>query len=190
MDTRNDNRTLPPQTPSGRPPEDDRVIEALEEIVEEHRRLIEQNRLLIEENRLLAERCERLLEKCDLIEERGDALRRGLIENLREFYSMLLETLSAAIGARNLAWNYVAYTVLKGSGFTEEEIRRRYEDEKKAWIEEREEIAQALEEAVRNLDYPFGPEAFASSGAVVEEPDFGFGDGGVSPPPLRKERSL
>jgi hypothetical protein len=111
--------------------------------------LVEQNRRLIEQNRLFADRYERLLERSETIEDQWDSLKRGLIQNLREFYAMLLETLSASIGARNLAWNYVARVILDKSGFTKEQIGRRYEDEKKAWIEEREKIAEELERAVR-----------------------------------------
>ncbi|MCI0389677.1 MAG: hypothetical protein MOB07_13070 [Acidobacteria bacterium] len=113
--------------------------------------LVEQNRQLIEQNRLANERCERLLEKYERLEERSDGLKQGLIQNLREFYAILLETLSAAIGARRLAWNYVAHTALKQSGFSDEQIKQRYEAERKAWIDEKENIADALEVAISKM---------------------------------------
>jgi uncharacterized protein YdcH (DUF465 family) len=106
---------------------------------------------LIEQNRLANERYERLLEKYEQLDERNARLKQGLIQNLREFYAILLETLSASIGARRLTWNYVAYTVLKQSGSTDEQIKQRYEAEKKAWIDEKDKIANALEEAIKKM---------------------------------------
>jgi hypothetical protein len=98
-----------------------------------------------------SERYERLIEKYERLEEQNSSLKQGLIQNLREFYAILLETLSASIGARRLAWNYVAYTVLKQSGSTDEQIKQRYEAEKKAWIDEKDNIADALEEAIKKM---------------------------------------
>ena len=106
---------------------------------------------LVEQNRLANERYERLLEKYEQLDERNARLKQGLIQNLREFYAILLETLSASIGARRLTWNYVAYTVLKQSGSTDEQIKQRYEAEKKAWIDEKDKIANALEEAIKKM---------------------------------------
>jgi len=106
---------------------------------------------LIEQNRLANERYERLLEKYEELDERNARLKQGLIQNLREFYAILLETLSASIGARRLAWNYVAYTMLKQSGSTDEQIKQRYEAEKKAWMDEKDKIANALEEAIKKM---------------------------------------
>jgi hypothetical protein len=111
-------------------------------------RVLEQ---LVEQNRLANERYERLLEKYEQLDERNARLKQGLIQNLREFYAILLETLSASIGARRLTWNYVAYTMLKQSGSTDEQIKQRYEDEKKAWIDEKDKIANALEEAIKKM---------------------------------------
>jgi len=106
---------------------------------------------LVEQNRLANERYERLLEKYEQLDERNARLKQGLIQNLREFYAILLETLAASIGARRLTWNYVAYTVLKQSGSTDEQIKQRYEAEKKAWIDEKDKIANALEEAIKKM---------------------------------------
>jgi hypothetical protein len=106
---------------------------------------------LIEQNRLANERYERLLEKYEQLDERNARLKQGLIQNLREFYAILLETLAASIGVRRLTWNYVAYTVLKQSGSTDEQIKQRYEAEKKAWIDEKDKIANVLEEAIKKM---------------------------------------
>jgi len=104
--------------------------------------------LLIEQNRQMAERYERLLQRYEQLAERSENLRGGLIQNLREFYAILLETLSAAIGARRVTWNFVAHTVLKQSGYNDEQISERYRTEKKAWIEEKDRIAKLLEEGI------------------------------------------
>jgi hypothetical protein len=106
---------------------------------------------LVEQNRLANEQYERLLERYEQLDERNSRLKQGLIQNLREFYAILLETLSASVGARRLTWNYVAYTVLKQSGSTDEQIKQRYEAEKKAWIDEKDNIARALEEAIKKM---------------------------------------
>ena len=104
--------------------------------------------LLIEQNREMAERYEQLLRRYEQLVERSENLRGGLIQNLREFYAILLETLSAAIGARRITWNFVAHTVLKQSGCSDEQVNERYRAEKKAWIEEKDRIAKLLEEGV------------------------------------------
>jgi hypothetical protein len=104
--------------------------------------------LLVVQNRQMAERYEQLLQRYEQLAERSENLRGGLIQNLREFYAILLETLSAAIGARRVAWNFVAHTVLKQSGYNDEQISERYRAEKKAWIEEKDRIAKLLEEGI------------------------------------------
>ena len=92
--------------------------------------------------------------KYEELDERSADLKRGLIQNLREFYGILLETLSAAVGARRITWNYVAHTVLKQSGYGDEQINERYTAEKKAWIEEKERIAKLLEEGIKKMAPP------------------------------------
>lgn len=109
---------------------------------------------LIEQNRLATERHEQLVRKYEQLEEQNADLRRGLIQNLREFYGVLLETLSAAIGARLVAWKYVAYTVLKQGGYNDEQINERYRAEKKAWIEEKERIVRLLDEGISRMPPP------------------------------------
>src|SRR6266511_3135607 len=100
--------------------------------------------LLIEQKRQMDERYEQLAEQ-------SENLGAGLIQNLREFYAILLETLSAAIGARRITWNFVAHTVLKHSRLSDEQINERYRAEKKAWIEEKDRIAKLLEEGIKKM---------------------------------------
>jgi uncharacterized protein YdcH (DUF465 family) len=175
MDTRNNNRPLSSQTSSQRLYEDDhdeisricresgrKPAEEIRDLVSEAlsarrnpqagvNEIMQTLQQLVEQNRLANERYERLLEKYEQLDERNARLKQGLIQNLREFYAILLETLSASIGARRLTWNYVAYTVLKQSGSTDEQIKQRYEAEKKAWIDEKDNIARALEEAIKKM---------------------------------------
>src|SRR6266511_577867 len=175
MDTRNSNRSLSSQTSSQRLYEDDhdeisricretgrKPAEEIRDLVSEAlsaRRnppagtiaIVETLQPRAGQDRLANERYERLLEKYEQLDERNARLKQGLVQNLREFYAILLETLSASIGARRLAWNYVAYTVLKQSGSTDEQIKQRYEAEKKAWIDEKDNIARALEEAIKKM---------------------------------------
>jgi SPX domain protein involved in polyphosphate accumulation len=175
METRNNNRPLSSQTSSQRLYEDDheeisricretgrKPAEEIRDLVSEAmsarrnpppsmNEIMQTLQQLAEQNRLANERYERLIEKYERLEEQNSSLKQGLIQNLREFYAILLETLSASIGARRLAWNYVAYTVLKQSGSTDEQIKQRYEAEKKAWIDEKDNIADALEEAIKKM---------------------------------------
>jgi hypothetical protein len=175
METRNNNRPLSSQTSSQRLYEDDhdeisricretgrKPAEEIRDLVNEAmsarrnpppsiNEIMQMLQQLVEQNRLANERYERLIEKYERLEEQNSSLKQGLIQNLREFYAILLETLSASIGARRLAWNYVAYTVLKQSGSTDEQIKQRYEAEKKAWIDEKDNIADALEEAIKKM---------------------------------------
>lgn len=152
------------------------IMETMQHIVEQNCQLVKQNQGLIEQNNVVTRQCERLLERYEPLEQQVEGMKRGLIQNLRDFYAILLETLSASIGARRLAWKYVAHTVLKQSGYTEDEINRMYEDEKEAWIEEREGIARALEVAIEKMRQPASPRISAnghfSDGAYSSEPDF------------------
>jgi hypothetical protein len=122
-----------------------------DEIMQTLQQLLEQNRQLIEQNRLATERHEQLVQRYEEVDERSKNLEEGLIQNLREFYAILLETLSAAIGARRLTWNYLAHTVLKQSGYNDEQITQRYNAEKKAWIGEKDGIANYLEEEISKM---------------------------------------
>lgn len=178
MDTRNNNRPLSSQTSSQRLYEDDhneisricresgrKAAEEIRDLVSEAlsarrnpqtgtNEIMQTLQQLVEQNRLANERYERLLEKYEQSDERNARLKQGLIQNLREFYGVLLETLSAAIGARRVAWNFVAHTVLKQSGHSDEQIKERHRAEKKAWIQEKERIAKLLEEGIGKLPPP------------------------------------
>ncbi len=178
MDTRNNSRSLSSQTSSQRLYEDDhdeisricresgrKPAEEIRDLVSEAlfarrnpqadlNEIMQTLQQLVEQNRLANERYERLLEKYEQLAERSENQRKGLIQNLREFYGILLETLSAAIGARRITWNFVAHTVLKQSGLSDEQINERYLAEKKAWIEEKERIAKLLEEGVSKMPPP------------------------------------
>ena len=175
MDTRNNNRPLSSQTSSQRLYEDDhnevsricresgrKPAEEIRDLVSEAlsarrnpqtgmNEIMQTLQQLVEQNRLANERYERLLEKYEQLDERNARLKQGLIQNLREFYGILLEILSAAVGARRVAWNFVAQTVLKQSGFSDEQINERYRAEKKAWIEEKDRIAKLLEEGISKM---------------------------------------
>src|SRR5499426_1140794 len=173
METRNNNRSLSSQTTSQRLYEDDhndlmavcresgrKPAEEVRELVSEAIRarrhpqnaeIIQKLDQLLEQNHMVTERYEKLLGKYEDLQEQNMELREGLIQNLREFYAILLETLSASIGARRLTWNYVAHTVLKQSGYSDEQITQRYDAEKKAWIEEKNRIADLLEEAINKM---------------------------------------
>lgn len=173
MEIGNNNRSLSSQTTSQRLYEDDhndlmaacrengrKPAEEIRELVSEAMRarrnpqnaeIAQKLDQLIEQNRLETERYEQLLEKYEELEERNTRMKEGLVQNLREFYAIILETLSASIGARRLTWNYVAHTVLKQSGYNDEQIKQRYDAEKKAWIEEKDRIADLLEEAISKM---------------------------------------
>ncbi len=175
MDTRNNNRPFSSQSSSQRLYEDDhneisricresgrKPAEEIRDLVSEAlsarrnpqadlNEILQTLQQLVEQNRLANERYERLLEKYDQLDERNARLKQGLIQNLREFYGILLETLSAAVGARRVAWNFVAHTVLKQSGLSDEQINERYRAEKKAWIEEKDRIAKLLEEGISKM---------------------------------------
>jgi len=121
------------------------------EIAQKLDQLLEQNRQLVEQNRLATEGYERFLQRSEQLEERSVRLKQGLVQNLREFYAILIETLSTSIGARRLVWGYVAHTVLKQTGLNDEQITERYEAERRAWIEERDNLTRALDEAIKKM---------------------------------------
>jgi hypothetical protein len=71
--------------------------------------------------------------------------------HMREQYGLLLETLAGAYGARHLVWKYVAEPMLQEAGLSLEQIRLRYEDECRTWNRQRDQAADVLEEAIKNL---------------------------------------
>jgi hypothetical protein len=132
------------------------VVERLEKAVEQITQLVEQNQALDEQNRMMAERIERMQQKSEEIEERSLSLKQGLNLNLRLFYAVLLQVLFASFWSKRMVWDYVALTVLKASGFTEEEISQRYQKEMKESIEEGRGIAVAAEKDVEKMELSHG----------------------------------
>ena len=74
-----------------------------------------------------------------------------LAHHMREQYGLLLETLAGAYGARLLVWKYAAEPMLQEAGLTPEQIRLRYEEECRTWNRQRDQAADVLEEAIKNL---------------------------------------
>ncbi len=83
--------------------------------------------------------------------DRNTREKQSLTLNMREFYGLLLETLAASISARRMSWNYVARTVLNQSGYSDKQIKERYEAEMQACIDERNLIADELEQEIDGL---------------------------------------
>ncbi|MCI0389678.1 MAG: hypothetical protein MOB07_13075 [Acidobacteria bacterium] len=105
--------------------------------------------LLIEQNRMANERYEKLVERYEQLAEREAKLKQGLVAQLRDFAGILGEVLAAAIGARRLAWNYIAYEALKGSKYSDSQIKERWEAENKAWNAERDETISEVKRIIR-----------------------------------------
>ena len=132
------------------------VVERLEIAVEKITQLVEQNQALDEQNRMMAEKIESMQRKSEEIEERSLTLKQGMNLNLRLFYAVLLQVLFASFWSKRMVWNYVALTVLKASGLTEEEISQRYQDEMKASIEEGQGVVIAAEKDVEKMELSRG----------------------------------
>lgn len=105
---------------------------------------------LIEQNRLANERYEELIIRYEQIAERETKLKQGLMSQLREFAGILGEVLAAAIGARRLAWNYVAYEALKGVKYSDSQVKERLEAENRAWNAERDETIKEVKRIIRS----------------------------------------
>lgn len=105
--------------------------------------------LLIEQNRLTNERYEELVNRYEQLAEREAKLKQGLMAQLRDFAGILGEALAAAIGARRLAWNYVAYESLKGFKYSDSQIKERLEAENRAWNAERDETIREVKRIIR-----------------------------------------
>lgn len=76
-------------------------------------------------------------------------LRVGL--HLREQYGMVLESVAAGYAARYLIWKYIVEGMLRDEGLSPEQIMRRLEEERRIWNAERDQAADLLEQAIRNL---------------------------------------
>ena len=79
------------------------------------------------------------------------ALATGLLLHLREQYGMVLESVAAGYAARHLIWRYVVGGMLRDEGFTPEQIMQRLEEDRRIWNAERDQAADLLEKAIRNL---------------------------------------
>ncbi len=90
---------------------------------------------------------QQLVEKTSL--QNDMALRMGL--HLREQYGMVLESVAAGYAARHLIWKYVVEGILRDEGLSPEQIMRCFEEERQTWNTERDQAADLLEQAIRNL---------------------------------------
>lgn len=75
----------------------------------------------------------------------------SLTRHLREQYGLLLEVLAGAYGARQIMWTFLAEASLREAGLTPEQIRLRFEDERRKWNAERDTTADLLEQAIQSL---------------------------------------
>jgi hypothetical protein len=71
--------------------------------------------------------------------------------HLREQYGMVLESVAAGYAARHLIWKYVVEGMLRDEGLSPEQIIQRLEEERRTWNSERDQAADLLEQAIRNL---------------------------------------
>lgn len=71
--------------------------------------------------------------------------------HLREQYGMVLESVAAGYAARHLIWKYVVEGMLRDEGLSPEQIMQRLEEERRTWNAERDQAADLLEQAIRNL---------------------------------------
>ncbi len=76
---------------------------------------------------------------------------QGVALHLREQYGMTLEAVAAGYSARHLIWKYVVEAMLRDEGLSPDQIMRRLEDERRTWNAERDQVADVLEQAIRNL---------------------------------------
>src|SRR5215213_1270666 len=71
--------------------------------------------------------------------------------HLREQYGMVLESVAAGYAARHLIWKYVVEGMLRDEGLSPEQILKRLDEERRTWNAERDQAADLLEQAIRNL---------------------------------------
>jgi hypothetical protein len=71
--------------------------------------------------------------------------------HLREQYGMVLESVAAGYAARHLIWKYVVEAMLRDEGLSPEQIMQRLDEERRTWNAERDQAADLLEQAIRNL---------------------------------------
>jgi hypothetical protein len=71
--------------------------------------------------------------------------------HLREQYGMVLEAVAAGYSARHLIWKYVVESLLRDEGLSPEQIMMRLDEDRRMWNAERDQAADVLEQAIRNL---------------------------------------
>ncbi|MFP5265192.1 MAG: hypothetical protein ACLGJB_25165 [Blastocatellia bacterium] len=71
--------------------------------------------------------------------------------HLREQYGMVLESVAAGYAARHLIWKYVVEAILRDEGLSPEQIMLRLDEERRTWNAERDQAADLIEQAIRNL---------------------------------------
>ena len=71
--------------------------------------------------------------------------------HLREQYGMVLEAVAAGYSARHLIWKYIVEGLLREEGLSPEQIRQRLDEDRRTWNAERDQAADVLEQAIRNL---------------------------------------
>ncbi len=73
--------------------------------------------------------------------------------HLREQYGMVLESVAAGYAARHLIWKYIVEGILRDEGLSPEQIMQRLDEERRIWNTERDQAADLLEQAIRNLGF-------------------------------------
>jgi hypothetical protein len=71
--------------------------------------------------------------------------------HLREQYGMVLEAVAAGYSARHLTWKYIVEGLLRDEGLSPEQIMQRLDEDRRVWNAERDQAADVLEQAIRNL---------------------------------------
>jgi hypothetical protein len=95
----------------------------------------------------IAQVLQQLVQKASL---HNDMLLRVAL-HLREQYGMVLESVAAGYAARHLIWKYVVEGILRDEGLSPEQIMQRLDEERRTWNAERDQAADLLEQAIRNL---------------------------------------
>ena len=95
----------------------------------------------------LTQMLQQLIEKTSL----NNNMIKGVALHLREQYGMVLEAVAAGYSARHLIWKYVVEGILRDEGLSLEQIMRRLDEERRTWNAERDQAADVLEQAIRNL---------------------------------------
>ena len=101
------------------------------------------------ESARLVEVLQQLVQKTTLTN--GMMMRIAL--HLREQYGMVLEAVAAGYSARHLIWKYLVEGMLREEGLSPEQIMRRLDEERRTWNAERDQAADVLEQAIRNLGH-------------------------------------